>query len=95
MIWNDIIGFMKNGKKWSDIKQAQEYFESKDDLDAFLASGWSIQDLKEAKEMVETNPVAQKITTENINNANTQTVISNFDDKEVQLGAFAKLAKEV
>lgn len=66
MKWADIVGFMKNGRKWADIKAAQEYFESQEDIDAFLASGWSIDDLAEAKEMVETNPVAKKVDNENM-----------------------------
>lgn len=66
MKWSDLIGFMKNGKKWSEIKEAQEFFESKEDLDTFLASGWSIDDLKEAKEMIDTNPTSQKIDKESM-----------------------------
>lgn len=61
MKWADIVGFMKNGKSWAQIKAAQEYFESQEDIDAFLASGWTIEDLAEAKEMIETNPTAAKI----------------------------------
>ena len=60
MIWDDIKYFMTSGRKWSEIKEAQQLFESKEDLDTFFKSGWSIQDVKEAKEMVETSPVAQK-----------------------------------
>lgn len=90
MKWQDIIGFMKNGKNWADIKAAQEFFESKDDLDAFLASGWSIDDIKEAKEMCETNPVAQKVDKDHFEKATPKEA---NEPAEIG-GAFAKLAKE-
>lgn len=74
MNFSDIIGFMKNGTKWTDIKAAQEFFENKDDLDAFLKSGWSLQDIKEAKEMVETNPITMKV-----DNSHFETAVENIN----------------
>lgn len=95
MNFTDIITFMKSGKKWGDIKAAQEFFESKDDLKAFLDSDWTLDDVREAYEMTETNPVAQETKPEHYEKHTTltETTQTNFNDKEVQLGAFAKLAK--
>lgn len=70
------------------------------DIVALAKAGWSFKDVKQALEFVETNPVTQETKPEEVQDAmqelqkqmeNTQT---NQNDPEVQLGAFAKLAKE-
>lgn len=70
------------------------------DIVALAKAGWSFKDVKQALEFVETNPVTQETKPEEVQDAmqelqkqmeNTQT---NQNDPEVQLGAFARLAKE-
>lgn len=90
MIFSDIKTLWKTGRSWSEIKEAHEVFESKEDLEEFFKSNWSLKDVQEFKEMCETNPIAQKEKVE----TTIQNVETNVKDPEVQLGAFAKLAKE-
>lgn len=70
------------------------------DIVALAKAGWSFKDVKQALEFVETNPVTQETKPEQVEEAakelqkQLETVQTNANDSEVQLGAFAKLAKE-
>ena len=70
------------------------------DIVALAKAGWSFKDVKAALEYVETNPVTQETTPEEAKDAmqelkkQMEDVQTNESDPEVQLGAFAKLAKE-
>ena len=70
------------------------------DIVALAKAGWSFKDVKQALEFVETNPVTQETNPEQVEEAakelqkQLETVQTNANDPEVQLGAFAKLAKE-
>lgn len=95
MIFSDIKTLWKTGRSWSEIKEAQEVFADKEDLEEFFKSGWSIKDVKEFKEMVETSPMAQK---EDVKDAikTVETKVVNVEPQnEVQENPFEKLAKEV
>lgn len=69
------------------------------DIIDLARAGWSFKQVKEALEFVETNPVTQEAKSEDVEQTLEQlktieTVPNNANDPEVQLGAFARLAKE-
>ena len=70
------------------------------DIVALAKAGWSFKDVKQALEFVETNPVTQETKPEEVEKAaqelknQMENLQTNEKDPEVQLGAFAKLAKE-
>lgn len=70
------------------------------DIVALAKAGWSFKDVKAALEFVETNPVTQETKPEEVKDAmqelqkQMENVQTNENDPEVQLGAFARLAKE-
>lgn len=70
------------------------------DIVALAKAGWSFKDVKSALEYVETNPVTQATEPAAVEQAakelqkELETVQTNVNEPEVQLGAFAKLAKE-
>lgn len=75
------------------------------DIVALAKAGWSFKDVRTALEMVETSPKIQEAKTEDAQKANEEikanelmeqlkNVETNANDPEVNLGAFAKLAKE-
>lgn len=69
------------------------------DIIALAKSGWTFAQIKEAMEWTETNPVVQEQEPEKMEETLEQLkditqVANNANDPEVQLGAFAKLAKE-